>query len=86
MGTSLIGTLLMVAAGLFAFLLFVVVLVFVGFGALKIIKNKKELSKVDITDGIDADEMEILRSIFAEKKKADKEVEVRTKVVEALKL
>jgi hypothetical protein len=86
MATSLIGTLLMLAAGLFAFLLFIVVCLFVGFGALKILKNKKQLAKVDITDGIDADEMEILRSIFAEKKKADKEIEVRTKVAEAMKL
>jgi hypothetical protein len=86
MATSLIGTLLMLAAGLFAFLLFIVVCLFVGFGALKLLKNKKQLAKVDITDGIDADEMEILRSIFAEKKKADKEIEVRTKVAEAMKL
>ena len=86
MATSLIGTLLMFAAGLFAFLLFLVVCVFVGFGALKLLKNKKQLAKVDISDGIDADEMEILRNIFAEKKKADKEVEVRTKVAEAMKL
>ena len=86
MATSLIGTLLMFAAGLFAFLLFLVVCVFVGFGALKLLKNKKQLAKVDISDGIDADELEILRNIFAEKKKADKEIEVRTKVAEAMKL
>jgi hypothetical protein len=86
MATSLIGTLLMLMAGLFGFLLFIVVVIFVGFGALKILKNKKQLAKVDITDGIDAEEMEIIRSVFAEKKKAEKEIEVRTKAVEALKI
>lgn len=86
MATSLIGTLLMVAAGLFAFLLFIVVCLFVGFGALKLLANKKQLAKVDISDGIDAEEMQIIRSVFAEKKKAEKEIEVRTKAVEALKI
>lgn len=86
MASSLIGTLLMVMAGLFAFLLFIVVVIFVGFGALKLLKNKKQLSKIDITDGIDAEELAIIRSVFAEKKKAEKEIEVRTKAVEALKI
>jgi uncharacterized membrane protein len=86
MASSLIGTLVMVLAGLFGFLLLILVCVFVGFGALKLLKNKKQLAKVDITDGIDAEEMAILQGVFASKKKAEKEIEVRTKAVEALKL
>lgn len=75
----------MVAAGLFAFFIFVLVLLFIGIGAFRLLKNKQQLSQIDITDGIDASEMEIIRNAIFAKKKAEKETKVRTEAVEALK-
>lgn len=75
----------MAAAGLFAFFIFVLVLLFIGIGAFRLLKNKQQLSQIDITDGIDASEMEIIRNAIFAKKKAEKETKVRTEAVEALK-
>lgn len=85
MAASFMGTLLMIAAGLFAFFIFLVVCLFVGFGALKLLKNKRQLAQIDISDGLDAAEMEIIRNAIFAKKKAEKETKVKTEAVEALK-
>lgn len=72
--------------GLFAFVIFAVVAVFVAFGAFKLLKNKKDLATVNVFDGLDANELKIIADALLKKKQADKEVEVRTSAVEALKL
>lgn len=78
MATSLIGTLLTIAAVIFAFFLFLVVCLFVGFGAVKLIKSRKAIlptispsgfdfasvSKVNILDGINAEEQKILLDLL----------------------
>jgi hypothetical protein len=79
MATSLIGTLLTIAAVIFAFFLFLVVILFVGFGAVKLIKSRKAIvstltstgfdfasvSKVNLLDGVNSDEQKILLDLFS---------------------
>jgi hypothetical protein len=79
MATSLIGTVLTIAAVGFAFVLFLVVFVFVGFGAVKLIKSRKAIaltsassvfdfasaSKVNLLDGINAEEQKILLDLLS---------------------
>lgn len=84
MGT--ISTVVFVLGGLFALAIFLVVLVFVVFGAFKLIKNKKDLEKVNPFDGLDANELKIIAGAILKKKQADEEVRVRTDAVEALKV
>ena len=73
-------------AGLCGLAIFAVVAVFVVFGAIKLLKNKKELASVNVFDGINADELKIIAGAILKKKQADEEVRVRTDAVEALKL
>mgnify|MGYP007089699780 CR=1 FL=1 len=74
----------MVAAGLVAFFFFVIVCLFIGFGAIRLLNNKKQLAKIDVSDGIDDAEMEIIRNAIFAKKKSEKESKVKTEAVEAL--
>jgi hypothetical protein len=83
MGT--LGTIFLVIGGFCLFLLFIVVCLFVGAGALRVLNNKKALSKVDITDGFDAEEIAIIKEAFFEKKKAAKASQLKADVIEAMK-
>ena len=78
--------LIFLLAGFFAFVIFVVIAVFVVFGAIRLIKNKKELAKVNVFDGLDATELQIIAGTILKKKRADQETKVRTDAVEALKV
>lgn len=68
------------------FLCFMGAVAFIAFGALKWLRTKKELSTVDVTDGLDAREMKIIADLILQKKRSDEETEVRAKAVEALKV
>lgn len=81
--SSLIGTIFLVLAALFIFLIFIVVGIFVVLGGIKFFKAGKELSKVDITDGLDAEELRIISEVFLKKKAAEKEAEVKKKMADA---
>ena len=72
--------------GFFGLVIFAIVAVFVVFGAIKLVKNKKELAAVNVFDGINANELQIIAGAILKKKQADEEVRVRTDAVEALKL
>ena len=81
-----------IATGVFVLILmvlfvcFVGTLLFVSWSAIKWLRTKKELEKVNIFDGIDASEMKIIADLISRKKQADQETKVRTDAVEALKL
>ena len=78
--------LIFLLAGFFAFVIFAIVAVFVVFGAIRLVKNKKELVNVNVFDGLDATEMQIIAGAILKKKRADQETKVRTDAVDALKV
>jgi hypothetical protein len=78
--------LIFLLAGFFAFVIFAIVAVFVVFGGIRLIKNKKELAKVNVFDGLDATELQIIAGAILKKKRADQETKVKTDAVEALKV
>ena len=78
--------LIFLLAGFFAFVIFTIVAVFVVFGAIRLVKNKKELANVNVFDGLDATEMQIIAGAILKKKRADQETKVRTDAVDALKV
>lgn len=78
--------LIFVLVGFFGLVIFAIVAVFVLFGAMKLLKNKKDLATVNVFDGIDSNELRIIAGAILKKKQADEEVRVRTDAVEALKL
>lgn len=78
--------LIFVLVGFFGLVIFAIVAVFVIFGAMKLLKNKKDLATVNVFDGIDSNELRIIAGAILKKKQADEEVRVRTDAVEALKL
>lgn len=83
---SALTWLIFLLVGFFAFAIFAVLAVFVVVGAIRLIKNKKDLEKVNPFDGLDTDELKIIAGAILKKKQADEEVRVRTDAVEALKL
>jgi hypothetical protein len=62
-----------------------VVTLFVVVGATRLFSSRKELSSIDITDGIDESEMAIIRSVLLKKNSADKEAAVKAKLAEVSK-
>ena len=73
-------------AGFCGLAIFAVVAVFVVFGAIRLAKNKKELAKVNVFDGLDSAELQIIAGAILRKKQSDQEVKVRSEAVEALKI
>jgi heme/copper-type cytochrome/quinol oxidase subunit 2 len=78
--------LIFLLAGFFAFVIFAIVAVFVVFGAIQLNRNKQELAKVNVFDGLDATELQIISGAILKKKRADQETKVRADAAEALKV
>ncbi len=80
--------LMFVLAGCCALAVFAVVAIFVAYGAVRLIKNRNtnDLAKVNVFDGLDASEMQIIAKAILSKKQADQEVKVRSDAVAALKI
>lgn len=85
MSSSLLGSLFFGLAGICLFVVFVVVCLFIGIGAFRLLKSKKELEKVDITDGLSAEEIAIIADAIFAKRAVDKAAKVKADVIEALK-
>ena len=86
MSTSLLGSLFFGLAGICLFVVFVVVCLFIGVGAFRLLKSKKELEKVDITDGISPEEWAVIRDALLQKRSEEKATKVKADVIEALKV
>ena len=85
MGTSLISALFLGITVLVVFLILLVVLLFVGVGAYRLISARKELSAIDISDGLDESEIQIIRNALVKKQIADKEAAVKAKLADVVK-
>ena len=85
MGTSFISILFVGITVLIVFMILLVVLLFVGVGAYRLIAARKELSAIDLSDGLDESEIQIIRNALLKKQTADKEAAVKAKVAEAVK-
>ncbi len=85
MGTSFISVLFVGITVLIVFMIFLMVLLFVGVGAYRLISARKELSAIDLSDGLDESEIQIIRNALLKKQTADKEAAVKAKVAEAVK-
>jgi uncharacterized membrane protein len=85
MSTSLLGSLFFGLAGICLFVLFVAVCFIVGVVVYRLIAKKKELEKVDLSDGISAEELAIIRDALFAKRSAEVEAKVKADVIEALK-
>ncbi len=85
MGTSFISVLFVGITVLIVFMILLMVLLFVGVGAYRLIAARKELSAIDLSDGLDESEIQIIRNALLKKQTADKEAAVKAKVAEAVK-
>ncbi len=85
MGTSFISTLFVVITFLIAFMILSIVLLFVCVGAYRLIAARKALSAIDLSDGLDESEIQIIRNALLRKQTADKEAAVKAKVAEVVK-
>ena len=85
MGTSFISVLFVGITVLVVFMILLMVLLFVGVGAYRLIAARKELSTIDLSDGLDESEIQIIRNALLKKQTADKEAAVKAKVAEAVK-
>ena len=85
MGTSLISVLFVGITVLVVFMILLMVLLFVGVGAYRLFASRNELSKIDLSDGLDETEIQIIRNVLLKKQVADREAVVKAKVAEAVK-
>ena len=85
MGTSFISALFVAITVLIVFMILLVVLLFVGVGAYRLIMSRKELSAIDLSDGLDESEIQIIRKVLLKKQTADKEAAVKAKLAEVSK-
>ena len=85
MGTSLISALFVGITVLVVFMILLVVLLFVGVGAYPLISARKELSAIDLSDGLDESEIQIIRNALLKKQTADKEAAVKAKLADVAK-
>ena len=85
MGTSLISVLFVGITVLIVFMILLMVMLFVGVGAYRLIAARKELSTIDLSDGLDESEIQIIRNVLLKKQVADREAVVKAKVAEAVK-
>ena len=79
MGTSFISALFVGITVLIVFMILLVVLLFVGVGAYRLIAARKALSAIDFSDGLDESEIQIIRNALLKKQTADKEAAVKAK-------
>lgn len=85
MGTSFISALFVGITVLVVFMILLVVLLFVGVGAYRLISARKELSAIDLSDGLDESEIQIIRNALVKKQIADKEAAVKAKLADVAK-
>lgn len=76
-----LGTILFLVVAFMAFVIFCVVLVFVAVGAKRLLKSKG----IDVSDGLDANEMRIIQEHFAKRKAATDEAALKAKLAEIAK-
>ena len=62
MGTSFISILFVGITVLIVFMILLVVLLFVGVGAYRLLAARKELTAIDLSDGLDESEIQIIRN------------------------
>ena len=85
MGTSFISALFVGVTILIVFMILLVVLLFVGVGAYRLIAARKALSAIDLSDGLDESEIQIIRNALLKKQTADKEAAVKAKLADVAK-
>lgn len=85
MGTSFISALFVGITVLVVFMILLLVLLFVGVGAYRLIAARKALSAIDLSNGLDESEIQIIRNALLKKQTADKEAAVKAKVAEVVK-
>ena len=76
MGTSFISVLFVGITVLIVFMILLVVMLFVGVGAYRLIAARKDLNAIDLSDGLDESEIQIIRNALLKKQTADKEAKV----------
>ncbi len=85
MGTSFISVLFVGITILIVFMILLVVLLFFGVGAYRLIAARKALSAIDLSDGLDESEIQIIRNALLKKQTADKEAAVKAKLADVAK-
>jgi len=85
MGTSFISALFVGITVLVVFMILLVVLLFVGVGAYRLIAARKGLTTIDLSDGLDESEIQIIRNALLKKQTADKEAKVKAKLADVAK-
>ena len=85
MGTSFISVLFVGITVLIVFMILLVVLLFVGAGAYRMVGVRKERTAVDVSDGLDESEIQIIRNALLKKQTADKEAKVKAKLADVAK-
>ena len=85
MGTSFISVLFVGITVSVVFMILLMVMLFVGVGAYRLIAARKELTAIDLSDGLDESEIQIIRNALLKKQIADKEAKVKAKLADVAK-
>lgn len=78
---DLLTGLIIFFGGAILFLIFALVVTFVVLGALKMRKNVDAKTKVDVSDGIDPQELELIKEALRKTAAQDAEAEAKAKLV-----
>ena len=85
MGTSFISALFVGITVLVVFMILLVVLLFVGVGAYRLLSARKDLTAINLSGGLDESEIQIIRNALLKKQTADKEAAVKAKLADVAK-
>jgi hypothetical protein len=80
---NILNGILVFLAGSLLLLIFVVVATFIVVGAIKLYKARESLSKIDVSDGLDESEIQLIRDALLRKKQMDADVQEKAKLVAA---
>ena len=83
--TSFISALFVGITVLVVLMILLVVMLFVGVGAYRLIAARRELSAINLSDGLDESEIQIIRNALLKKQTADKEAAVKAKLADVAK-
>ncbi len=85
MGTSFISVLFVGITVAIVVAILLLVLLLVGVGGYRMYVSRKQLSTIDLSDGLDESEIRIIRSVLLKKQTADKEARVKAKLADVAK-
>lgn len=80
---NMLNGLLVFVIGMILLMIFIVVAAFIVAGAIRLYKSRESLKQIDISDGLDEREIQLIRDALLRKKQIDEQAAEKKKLVEA---